>query len=149
MNNSKNNLWPGKVTIDNETFDIYEGRLSFTPKEDFYLINFWIKAEDCESKNNVFPPIIEIRIKTNVNLPETNSLKLEMPNEEDTGDEWHINYYTGYYDGMHQNFEDVKIELSKIKENLFSIEFVGTPEMYKSAKGNCKLELKSELKKYW
>jgi len=149
MNNSKNNLWPGKVTIDNETFDIYEGRLSFTSKEDFYLINFWMKAEDCESRNNVFPPTIEILIKTKINLLETNSLKLEMPSERETGYEWHINYYTGYYDGMHQNFVDVKIEISRIKENLFLIDFFGIPEMYSSVKGNSKLELKRELERYW
>ena len=149
MNDLENNLWPGKVTIDNETFNIIEGRLSFTPKEEFYLINFWIKSEDCESKNNVFPPTIEILTKTKVDLLKTNSLKLEIPSIKEAGDEWQVNYATGYYDGMHQNFIDAKIEISKIEENLYSVEFSGIPEMYSSVKGNCRLELKNELIMIW
>lgn len=149
MNNSENDPWPGTVTVNNETFQIQEGRLSFTPKEDFYLLNVWIKAEDCESQNNVFPPMIEIRSKTKVNLRETNSLQLEMPSVQEAGDEWEDNYYTGYYDGMHQSFADVKIEISRSEENLFLVEFSGVPEMYSSAKGSCQLTLKNELIMYW
>ena len=149
MTNSKNDLWPGKVTIDNEEFNIYEGRLSFTPKEDFYLVNLWIKSEDCESKNDVFPPMIEIRVKTKVDLPKTNSLKLEVPKEEEVDEEWHANYYTHYYDGMHQYFTDANIEISRVEDDLYAVEFSGSPEMYRSVKGNCKLHLKDELMMYW
>jgi hypothetical protein len=149
MNKLKNNLWPGKVTVDTETFKIYEGRLSFTPKEDFYLLNFWMVSEDSDSKNNVFPPTIEILMKTKVDLLKTNTLKLEIPGMKEAGDEWQVNYATGYYDGIHQNFIDAKIEISKIEEDLYSVEFSGKPEMYKSVKGNCRLELKNELSMIW
>lgn len=149
MNKLESNLWPGKVTIDNVTFDIYEGRLSFTPKEDFYLLNFWIKSEDCESINNIFPPTIEILTKTKVDLLKNDSLSLEIPNFREAGDEWQENYATGYYDGIHQSFTNVKLDISKIDENLYSIEFSGVPEMYSSLKGNCKLELQHELIMIW
>ena len=149
MNNLKSNPTFGKVTVNNEVFNVKESRLSFTPKENFYLINFWIKSEDCEPVNSVFPPTIEILTKTKVNLLETNLLKLEIPSEEEAGVEWQSNYDTGYYDGMHQNFIDVKIEISKIGKNLYSVEFSGVPDMYSSAKGSCKLELKDELMMIW
>ncbi|MDF1699062.1 MAG: hypothetical protein P1U56_24630 [Saprospiraceae bacterium] len=42
-----------KVIVDNEVFDIKEARLSFTPKEDFYLINFWVEVFECEAENDV------------------------------------------------------------------------------------------------
>lgn len=151
MNDLKRKPSFGKVIISNtssNTFNIGEARLSFTPKEDFYLINFWIKAED-SNPNSPFAPTIEILTKTKVNLLKANAVKLEIPSEEEAGVEWQNNYDTGYYDGMHQNFVDVKIEISKISENLYSVEFSGIPEMYSSAKGNCKLELKDELMMIW
>ena len=149
MNDLQDNSANGNVTIDNEVFDIVEGRLSFTPKEDFYLINFWIKSEDCESRNGVFPPTIEILIKTKENLLEINKLNIEMPSDADTAEEWQENYDTGYYDGIHQNFKYAKMEISKMHDNIYLVEFSGIPEMYKGAKGSCRVELKDELIMIW
>ena len=148
-NNLNNISSVGQVTIDNESFKIREGRLSFTPKEDFYLVNFWIKPEDSDPKDNVFPPTIELLIKTEINLLNIDTLKLKMPSEEDAGDEWFSNYNTGYYDGIHQGFEDGQIEISMIKNDLYYVEFSGVPDRYKLATGFCILELKNELIKKW
>ena len=149
MNDLENNLWPGKVTINEETFDIYKSRISCTPHKDAFLINFWMQAEDCESRNNVFPPTIEIRTKTKVNLLTASTVELDVPSEEEADEAWHEDYFTGYYDGMHQYLEQVNIKFSRIEDDLFSVEFSGVPEMYKSVKGHCKLNLRKTLNKHW
>jgi len=149
MNQLKNKSASGEITVDNEVFDIKEGRFSFTPKEDFYMINFWIKVFERETENDVFPPTIEILMKTKENLLETSFLKLEITSEVENGVEWEVNYNTGYYDGIHQNFRNAKLEISKLSENLYSVEFSGIPDRFKSAKGICKLELKDDYVPHW
>ncbi|MDF1699063.1 MAG: hypothetical protein P1U56_24635 [Saprospiraceae bacterium] len=79
----------------------------------------------------------------------TDLLKLEITKEVENGPEWEVNYNTNYYDGVHQIFENAKLEISKLRENFYSVEFSGIPEKYTSANGSCRIELQHDLIPIW
>lgn len=162
MNYLKSKSSLGNIFLTNENefvevFSIGEGRLSCTPKEDFYLINFWIRAEyeveiEKEQFVLVWGPTLEILSKSYVHLREAKIIKIEMEYKEDTETIWSEYEEAHFYYQIHQSLENSKLKITRENENFYSIEFSGIPFEDRQnyvVKGNCKLELTSELKKYW
>jgi hypothetical protein len=74
-----------------------------------------------------------------------------VPNHESIINEWEENYFTHFYNGIHQSVNDVKLEIEEIEEQQFRIKFIG--QLYESDKykieGTCLLKITNELKGFW
>ncbi|MFK7773231.1 MAG: hypothetical protein AB8F94_13870 [Saprospiraceae bacterium] len=146
-----------QVNKDNsviEEFELGVGRFSMTPKEDFYLVNFWVRgrSEILTHEKKVgyeWGPTLEILTKTYKDLRQHTHIQLEVPEEDDVYEEWEENYDSHFYKFMHLSFKNAKLEITKINENLYSIKFSGNPNEEPDIIGECKLELTDELITYW
>lgn len=142
---------------DNEMIKKYlirKGRLSISPKEDFFLLNFWMLSGYYEEQDNgckavVGGPFLEILTKIG---ELTNSMNLNIPSREEAKNEWNINYASHYYFAFHTEMNEANVKIDKIGENIYSVKFSGKPaeddRQFRIA-GECELILSQRLETYW
>lgn len=137
-----------------EEYSIGAGRLSITPKEHFFLINFWVRAEyqvELPDGENtiVWGPTLEILTKTPENA---DRFIIKVPPWEEIEKEWDINYNTRYYNGWHNQLEVAELEIEKEEGNIFYVKFYVIPkedERQAKIRGECEIQLSEELIMYW
>jgi hypothetical protein len=140
----------------NAEYQIGQGKLSLTPYQDFYLLNFWIVSEyeivpPDEKIHLVSGPILEILTKVR-HVDELRSLELTVPNRNVAKDEWDIIYRTGFYNQTHQDLDDSKLMIRKEINDVYEIRFSGSPSidgMDYEVSGQCSIELSHTLERYW
>jgi hypothetical protein len=139
-----------------EKYQIGQGRLSLTPYQDFYLLNFWTVSEyeivPPDGKVHlVSGPIIEIL--TRVTHPDDLIFaELIVPNRKVVKDEWDVTYRTGFYHQTHQDLNDSKLLVKKKINNVYEIHFSGKPSVDGKdfeVSGQCSIELSHTLERYW
>ena len=137
-----------------EEFEIGLGHFSIIPKEDYFLINFWVRAEfdvgrPDEGNRISWGPTLEILTKTPKIFDE---LEIKLPPKKEMQKDWDTHYSTGYYNGWHNYFDEAEIKIEKKVANMYKISFGGIPdEDGQQAKviGECEIQLSKDMKRYW
>jgi hypothetical protein len=137
-----------------EVFEIGEARLSLSKNEEFSILNFWLRTEyECEVNNNelvlVWGPTLEIVTKIDKKLKNLNGFELEI---EYCNPQQDMFFDAHYYNQFHQSLKNTKLSFKITDDNLYLVNFVSVPyeeEGLYLIKGECKLLLLDELKRYW
>jgi len=151
----------GKQRIENEkiglhTFDIGNGRISITKKDEINLLHILVNTEHeyigptgvLESSTG---PILEILTEVNKDSKEIKKLKCEMPPLDEYVSKRETNFFTNlcYQEHMHLDF--VEISITKKEQTLFQIELSAIPLSgnYSKIELDCQLKLQNELEMFW
>lgn len=152
------------LNTDGSDFEIYpigDARLSMTPLEDLFQINFWARAEyevempaDADEPTTlVWGPTIEILTVIPHSLEESKSIQTILPPKEEMYKDWDTKYSSGYYNGWHNFLKDSQLQVEHIiQQNIYKVSFEGVPsedDRQSKVVGECTVELSNELKRYW
>jgi hypothetical protein len=140
-----------------ESYQVGKGRFSWTPYQNFYLVNFWAVSEyEVKLPDNtihlVTGPVLEILTVTEHIPTNLTYMKLTTPNRKEVQDDWDVIYRTGFYNQTHQDLNDSVLVIEQTTGKFHDVHFSGRPSIDGNeyeVTGQCSIELLDIMERYW